>query len=90
MKLGLEFVAVFAIIAFLSCADNITYAPTIQEICEDKELTFTDVQQEPYYNQYYNIWLDNACSSHHVGTECQSYNLTYVLKIQECYLDTIR
>ena len=44
----------------LACSDNISSPEEYQEVCEDKELGFHEVQYDPYHDQYYEEWLTKA------------------------------
>lgn len=74
------------VLSLVACTNNSSAPPEYQEVCEDKLLSFEDVQYEPYF-QYYEEWLTKACYSKRVGEPCQSYNVSYKLKINECHME---
>lgn len=76
------------LMCLFGCSENSTVAPEYQEVCEDKQLGFEEVQYEPYY-QYYGEWLTNACTSKRVGEPCTSYNFAYKITINECHTEQI-
>lgn len=72
----------------LACSNEVTEPPVYEEVCEDKQLGFKEVQYEPYY-QYYGEWLTNACTSKRVGEPCTSYNFSYKITINECHMELV-
>ena len=74
----------------LACSDNISSPEEYQEVCEDKELGFHEVQYDPYYDQYYEEWLTKACTSKRISEPCKSYNLAYKITINECHMELVK
>lgn len=76
-----------ALVCF-ACSNEVTEPPVYEEVCEDKQLGFEEVQYEPYY-QYYGEWLTKACTSKRVGEPCTSYNFSYKITINECHMELV-
>lgn len=77
-----------ALVCF-ACSNEVTEPPVYEEVCEDKDLGFNEVQYEPYHDQYYGKWLKEACTSQRVGEPCTSYNLAYKITINECHMELV-
>lgn len=82
-------VCILILMCLFGCSENSTVAPEYQEVCEDKQLGFDEVQHDPYFDLYYESWLNKACTSKKVGEPCTSYNLAYKITIKECHTEQI-
>ena len=74
----------------LACSNEVTEPPVYEEVCEDKQLGFDEVQYDAYRDQYYGKWLKEACTSQRLGEPCTSYNFSYKITINECHMELVK